>query len=443
MSRTIFSDDFLVQPLWWDDVPRGETTASDLPDSVDVLIVGSGFAGLNAGLVTARAGMKTLVLDRGAIGEGASTRLVGYIGRFLHYSIARLIEMFGEEQAVAMYREGGEAHFHFLDFVKSEGFDVGMLYRGRFSAAHTPQAYEALEENARNVSRYIPFRYEMCPRSRQREHIGTDIYHGGLILHEHGTVQPAKYHQCLVDAVRSAGAQVVGGNAVRHIRGRRGAFEVTTARGVIKTREVIACTNGYSNQERHALPYLRKRVIPVPGYQIATEPLAPELMKTVKPSGKAVYDSKINLNWDRPTPDDRAIVFGGRSGTLEGRPHDKAKQLYDIMTTTYPDLRGVRIRRYWQGFMGFGFDKLTHVGCNEHGIHYATSFSASGLPLGTYFGQKVGRRVADIGGGDTSFWNLRFPANPLFNGRPWFVPLLAAFYDFQDRFIGQGNKKTG
>lgn len=443
LPSSILADDFEEQPLWWDDVPRVTPAVTDLPDAVDVLVIGSGFAGLNAALITARAGMKTLVLDRGVIGEGASTRLVGYIGRFLHYSIDKLISRFGEEQAIAMYRESGAAHFHFLDFTEAEEFDVGLLYRGRFSAAHTPAAYQAMEQNAARVNRYIPFEYEMCPRARQRDHIGTDRYYGGMILHEHGTVQPAKYHQCLVDAVRAAGGHVVGGNAVLRIRGQRSTFEVVTAQGVIRSREVIACTNGYSNQEKTAVPFFRKRVVPVAGYQIATEPLAPELMARIKPTGKAVYDSKINMNWDRPTPDDRALVFGGRSGTRQRRPGAKAKELYEMMIHTYPDLRGVRIRRYWSGFMGFGLDRLTHVGCNDQGIHYATSFSASGLPLGTYFGQKIGRRVAGLEGGETCFWNLPFPSSPAFNGNPWFVPLVAAWYDLQDRFVGRGTRKAG
>lgn len=443
MGDDIFAQDFQQQPVWWDESAPPASDLGGLSDTVDVLVIGSGFAGLNAALMTARAGMSTLVLDKGELGRGASTRLVGFIGRFLHYSIAKLIDMFGEEQAVAMYRESGDAHFHFLDFIKQEGFDVGLLYRGRFSAAHTPAAYEALAENARNIEHYMPFQYEMCPRRDQRNHVGSDAFYGGMILHEHGTVHPARYHRCLVDAVRNSGGLVVGNNAVLKVEGQRQAFAVSTQQGIIRAREVIACTNGYSNEIRDAVPYLRKRVVPVGGYQIATEPISADRMKAVKPSGMAVYDTRVSLNWDRPTPDDRVIVYGGRSGTREGDPIRKARHLHRKMVATYPDLDGVKIRRYWQGFMGFGIDRLTHVGCNEQGIHYATSFSASGLPLGTYFGQKVGRRVAGLQGAHTCFWNLDFPTRFFFDGNPWFVPLMAARYDLEDLLFARGNRKTG
>ncbi|MDE0208734.1 MAG: FAD-dependent oxidoreductase, partial [Boseongicola sp.] len=46
----------------------------DLPPSIDVAVVGSGYTGLNSAVVTARGGRSTLVLDAYDAGFGCSTR---------------------------------------------------------------------------------------------------------------------------------------------------------------------------------------------------------------------------------------------------------------------------------------------------------------------------------------------------------------------------------
>jgi len=62
MSTTIFSTDFKPSPYWWVGTPLSESADSakpTLPDTADVVIVGSGYTGLHAALQTARAGMST------------------------------------------------------------------------------------------------------------------------------------------------------------------------------------------------------------------------------------------------------------------------------------------------------------------------------------------------------------------------------------------------
>jgi len=55
----MFAKDFKTTPYWWDEAPLDESAATELPDEVDVLIVGAGYTGLhtliNLGLVVARA----------------------------------------------------------------------------------------------------------------------------------------------------------------------------------------------------------------------------------------------------------------------------------------------------------------------------------------------------------------------------------------------------
>ena len=110
MNPAFFSEDFKTDPWWWEWAPRPEPErTAPLPVEVDVLVVGSGFAGLNCARITAAAGRNTLLLDAGPAGFGASSRLAGYIGRFLHYSIQKLEAKVGQEKAHRMWKESGDA----------------------------------------------------------------------------------------------------------------------------------------------------------------------------------------------------------------------------------------------------------------------------------------------------------------------------------------------
>ncbi|MBT4395573.1 MAG: FAD-binding protein, partial [Acidiferrobacteraceae bacterium] len=70
----LFTSDYKLEPYWWERTPRPSAKATAPPSEADVAIIGSGYTGLNAALVTARAGRSTVVLDAKDAGYGCSSR---------------------------------------------------------------------------------------------------------------------------------------------------------------------------------------------------------------------------------------------------------------------------------------------------------------------------------------------------------------------------------
>ena len=68
MSYSFCTDDFAQQPYWWDETPRPQIGDQVLPSRTDVLIVGSGYTGLQCALQTTQAGRHTTVIDSGDLG---------------------------------------------------------------------------------------------------------------------------------------------------------------------------------------------------------------------------------------------------------------------------------------------------------------------------------------------------------------------------------------
>ena len=73
------AEDYRETPLWWDDVSFPALPEKPLPESADAVVIGAGFTGLAAAAKLAEHGKHVVVVDSGALGEGASGRNAGMI----------------------------------------------------------------------------------------------------------------------------------------------------------------------------------------------------------------------------------------------------------------------------------------------------------------------------------------------------------------------------
>ena len=50
----------------------------------------------------------------------------------------------------------------------------------------------------------------MVPPSVQGKYVNSDFYRGGMMIHNAGSINPAKYHAGLVQVARKAGVRLIG-----------------------------------------------------------------------------------------------------------------------------------------------------------------------------------------------------------------------------------------
>lgn len=429
MQHDILTEGWSATPYWLDGLGAAPLCAGDLPAEVDVVIVGSGYTGLNAALECARAGRSTLVLEAGDPGQGCSTRNGGQISTSIKPTLDRLSAKYGAERGRAIRREGETALRWIESRLAENGIACDFRRVGRFHAAHSPQAYEALARDAEELTRREGIAAHPVPRADQQAELGSDMYHGGVVYPDHAALDPARYHRGLLCAVLAAGALVRGHAAVTGIVRRRGGFEVETQRGRMRAGAVIVATNGYTTR---ATPWLQRRVIPIGSYIIATEALPRDLMDRLSPRDRIVSDTRKVVYYYRPSPDRTRILFGGRVSANETDPRVSAPRLHADMCRIHPELRAYRVTHSWMGRVAYTFDELAHTGIHD-GVHYAMGYCGSGVSMASYLGMRIGQRVLGRKEGRTAFDDLPFPTRPLYSGNPWFLPPLVAYYRWRDR----------
>ncbi len=158
-----FAADFKETPYWWDAAPPLAVEPEAPPREVDVAIVGAGVTGLNAAIVLARAGRSVAVFDAGDLGQGASSRNAGYLGRALKHSFRAITKKHGLEQAIAVYREMQGAFDTVLEVIASEQITCGVKRNGRFIMTKSKRQYDDLAAELEMKKQHLGDQYTMVP----------------------------------------------------------------------------------------------------------------------------------------------------------------------------------------------------------------------------------------------------------------------------------------
>ena len=430
MSYSFCSDDFSVQPYWWNSTPRPQLDNTAVPSKTDVLVVGSGYTGLQCALQTAQAGRHTTVIDAEDLGWGCSTRNGGQISGEIKPDYDQLERRYGGAEARALIGEARTALEWLGGFVDEQGIDCDYQRCGRFVAAHSPRQFGKLVAQARHQPAGLEQPLRIVEPGDQSSEIDSSYYHGGMVIDSHCSLDPAKYHSGLLERVRASGAEVIGHCAAMNIEANKEGFRVTTAQGVIQARELVIATNGYSG---NLAPWQQRRVIPIGSYMLATEAMPLERAEKLMPQNRVFSDTRKVVVYFRRSPDGRSLLFGGRVSIYESDPVKSLPALRQEMLRIFPQLEDVGISHTWMGFVAYTFDDLPHLG-KKAGIHYAMGYCGSGICLASYLGHRLGQQLLGQEEAATAFDKPRFQTRPLYSGNPWFLAPSVRYYQMVDRF---------
>ena len=426
------NDDYERRAYWQASMPAlPDRSGRPLPASTEVVVIGGGYAGVTAARELAGRGVAVTLLEARTLGWGASTRNGGIVHGGYKWSAGQLIKRYGQDTGRALYQETLDSYQLVKQLIAEEGIDCEFREVGHLELAYAP-AHAGELEHARESFASVGVRSTVVPRERIHEEIGSDAYFGALVVEGSGLVHPGRYFVGLASAADRAGADLHEGLRAKRITKVDGGFDVETERGSIRARDVFVATNGYTDG---VVPSLRRRVIPIGSYIIASEPLPEALAHELSPKGRAFFDTKNFLYYWHVSAD-RRMVFGGRASFMPTTIDRTAAILWRGLLEVHPQMAGHRIEYAWGGNVGFTFDRMPHVGRTKDGVTYAMGCCGTGVALMTNLGTKVGAWLA--GGEAPALTRLGFPLVPApYEGRPWFMPFAGEWFRLQDRLAAR------
>src|SRR6267142_3770533 len=254
--------------------------ARDLPESIDVAVVGAGFCGLSAARTLAKRGVNVAVFEAETFGWGASSRNGGMVLTGMKLPVPTPIKRYGIEVVRKMYSASLESIDCVEKIIREENIDCNFSRCGHLEVACKQAHFDGYEESAALIQREFNHELRIIPKKELRNEIGSDIYFGAMVDDASAGLNPARYVAGLAHTAHRAGACLYDHTRVtsvaRETNNGTHKFRVQTSKGDLIAREVILASGAYTTE---ATPALQKKIIPLGSYIIATEILPPDLAR--------------------------------------------------------------------------------------------------------------------------------------------------------------------
>ena len=229
--------------LWMGTKVLDDAPVLDKTEKAEVVIVGSGIAGMSVAYEIARTGQDVVILDRGPIGKGMTSRTTAHLTAQCDDGFHQLIDCRGEEFAKAWYQSQAAS----IDRIEVNQKDLGIncdFRRLEGHLFHAPGTDLAIIDREYDATRSVGmkvFREQGVPFAGQEET-------PSLRYPDQATFHPLKYLAGLAAAIRKAGGRFYADTTVENIEEDENGVTIMTASGhSVTAKHAVVATNSPIN----------------------------------------------------------------------------------------------------------------------------------------------------------------------------------------------------
>lgn len=372
------------------------TTAPDLKplsgvEVADVLIIGAGFTGLSAAIRLAEHGKFCVVLEAAEPGWVASGRNNGQVIAGLKQDPDAIERLFPGDFGRKLVKFGDEAPSEVFSLISRYGIDCSARRQGWIQPAFGRKGTRVVEKRCEAWRRR-----GVDARLLEGEHLhrllGTNLYNLAWLDPRGGSVQPLSYARGLARTALALGVRIYALSKVESLQGIAGGWQAITAKGQVRSKQVIVATGAYAER---LVPGLHTSFVPVRTAQIATRPLPLEMKARILPEGQVASDTRQLLTSFRLSPDGR-LVMGG-SGAIAGLNHSRiVPYLQKAGEGLFGGLGRLEWAYQWSGYLAVTTDNLPHMHEPARNIHIAVGCNGRGIAVSTALGKQLAYRVLGL-----------------------------------------------
>lgn len=366
----------------WVEKPDDMQPALDGHVSADAVIIGAGYAGLNAALELARNGLQVVVIEREFAGFGASGRNAGYLAG----AIGIEYELFHKKVSNETGREIVRYYEDSVTFVegklKEHGIDCDYNPSGIVRAG-VHAAQEGRLRKGMKVGAEFGFKSVFLDHAAMRARGIPPAFLFGEYTAHGGTLHPGKYVMGLRRAALRAGVRLYENTPLlSYTEGP--VVKVETPRGSVSAPVMIFASNAYTPQNG----LLADKVVPLRVSAIETEPLTAAQLNTLGWHGReGIMTAHWIMESFRLTPYNSLLVTTKRvqspygSKTPNVPAYDSYRELRIALHDRFPTLKDIAVRACWSGYVSVAGDALPTVGATgaHRNIYYTAGCSGHGV----------------------------------------------------------------
>jgi glycine/D-amino acid oxidase-like deaminating enzyme len=386
-------------------VPATSSPRLGADQRTDILIVGAGYAGLNAAIRLRELGRDCIVLEAEEPGFGASGRNGGQVVPGLKHDPAELVAIMGEERGLALARFAGDAASRTFDLIRHQQIQCDAEACGWLQPAVDSKTLQTAIRRAKSWADFAGVAVRTLDKPAIRKMTGTDAYVGGWIDPRGGQLQPLSYARELARVASSMGAQIFSGSAATALS-RSGREWIVEANGCqTRADAVLICTNGYTGR---LVPRLDRTLIPASSIMCATAPLSPALRSQIMPAVLPISDARRLLTYMRFDKEGRFMI-GARGSFGLHEPERYFRWLREAAVKTFPALQDAAWQDAWGGRFALTLNHLPHIHNPERGLLATLGCNGRGVAMMS----QMGRLAADLAANELPTSRSPLPITPM------------------------------
>ncbi len=403
-------NDFDNGSFWLDSMgnPEVNNAPEQLPESVDVAIIGAGYTGLWTAyyLNKLNPDLDIAVFEATTIGFGASGRNGGWCMGWAMGIEEMLNNPVLASKGMAIARAMQNTVDEIGRVCQAENIDCHYAKGGTLTVATKPFDVALMKKrlSERQKVGFEESDFVWLDEEESRRRVNMTPNYGAIYTPHCAAIHPARLAGGLGDLLRRSGVNIYERTAVNSFDKNR----LETQRGSVSAQIILRATEGYTE----SIKGQERRIMPLYSMMVATEQLPASVWDEIGLKQRETFgDSRRVTIYGQRTLDDR-FAFGGRAGYYFGSerkavippddPH--LSNVEQTLRGLFPMLTGYKITHKWGGLMGVARNRRPSVTFDkESGLGSAGGYIGEGVAASNL----AGRILADLVlGNDTEITQL-------------------------------------